>query len=142
MRCDFSLVSVTYIDRSSNIPNEPLEFIWHELGSVKAFEKNEGGYYLAMATTKPLMFLWGQTLAFDSVVRGRMPRFDNTTFDLTNDYWTFEQWEETMSKFQEDLKQQPEVIGLLKRVSLEEYGTDSVVPYGQFIDLYYWVMHR
>lgn len=55
----------------NEIPREPLEQVWHELGSVKTDGgKNPGGYYLVMATTKPLMFLWGQTLAFDSVVRG------------------------------------------------------------------------
>jgi len=124
------------------IPNEPLEIIWHELGSIKTFEKNKGGYYLAMATTKPLMFLWGQTLAFDSVVRGRMPRFDDASFDLTGNYWTFEQWKEMMLRFQHELRQQPEAIDLFKKVSLEEYGNDSAVPYGQFIDLYYWAMHR
>ena len=58
------------------IPKDQLERVWHELGSVKNLGKNVGGYYSVMATTKPLMFLWGQTLAFDSVVRGCMPRFN------------------------------------------------------------------
>lgn len=119
------------------IPHEPLELIWHELGCVKTFEKNAGGYYLAMATTKPLMFLWGQTLAFDSVVRERMPRFD--ILGVIDNYWSFEKWKKVMVRFQEGLKRQPEVVDLFKKVSSREYRTDSIVPYGQFIDLYYWV---
>jgi hypothetical protein len=119
------------------IPDEQLESIWHELGCVKAFEKNLGGNYLAMATTKPLMFLWGQTLAFDSVVRERMPKFNFSR--LADNYWSFETWKKVMMRFQEMLKLQPEITELFKKVSLEEYGTDSVVPYGQLIDLYYWV---
>lgn len=119
------------------IPKEQLESIWHELGCVKTFKKNLGGYYLAMATTKPLMFLWGQTLAFDSVVRKRMPRFNFC--GLTNDYWSFETWKKVMVKWQEMLKRRPAIMELFKEISLEEYGTDSHVPYGQFIDLYYWV---
>lgn len=119
------------------IPHEPLEFVWHELGCVKTFEKNAGAYYLAMATTKPLMFLWGQTLAFDSVVRSRMPSFDLP--GIINGYWSFEKWKEVMMRFQESLEHQPDIVDLFKKVSRKEYGTDSIVPYGQFIDLYYWV---
>jgi len=123
----------------NEVPNEPLELIWHELGWVKTFEKNAGGYYLAMATTKPLMFLWGQTLAFDSVVRKRMPRFHVS--GITNNYWTLEKWKKVMIRFQDSLKQQPETVDLFKKISSKEYGTDSIVPYGQFIDLYYWTRY-
>lgn len=119
------------------IPYEPLEMVWHELGLIKTFEKNTTGYYLAMATTKLLMFLWGQTLAFDSVVRKRMPRFH--IFCITGNYWTFEKWKKVMVRFQKSLKQQPEAVDLFKKISSEEYGTASIVPYGEFIDLYYWV---
>jgi hypothetical protein len=44
-----------------------------------------------------------------------------------------------MLKFQDMLNEQPDVVELFKKVSLNEYGTDSIVPYGQLIDLYYWV---
>ncbi len=124
----------------NEIPNEPLELIWHELGCVKTGEeKNLSGYYLVMGTTKPLMFLWGQTLAFDSRVRKRMPRFD--IHGLSDNYWGFTKWKKVMVRFQESLKRQPEVVDLLREVSRKEYGTDSIVPYGQFLDLYYWVKH-
>jgi len=125
----------------SDIPQEPLEIIWHELGCVKAVEvKNPGGYYLVMATTKPLMFLWGQTLAFDSIVRWYMPRFN--IVGLRNDYWSFETWKKVLLEFQELLLKQPEVVQLFDKISRKEYGTDSIIPYGQFLDLYYWVKHR
>jgi hypothetical protein len=119
------------------IPHKPSEMIWHELGWVKTFEKNNSGYYLAMATTKPFMFLWGQTLAFDSVVRKRMPRFN--ILGISDNYWSFEKWRKVMMRFQESLKHQPQVADLFKEISSKEYGTSSIVPYGQFIDLYYWV---
>ena len=124
------------------VPSEPLESIWHELGCVKEPDQypNPGGYYPAMATTKPLMFLWGQTLAFDSWVRGFMPKFSLS--GLTDNKWSFETWKNVMMKFQEMLKQQPDIVELFEKLSLEEYGTDSIVPYGQFIDLYYWVRSK
>lgn len=122
------------------IPEDQLKFTWHELGSVKNLERNPGGYYSVMATTKPLMFLWGQTLAFDSVVRGYMPRFNIS--GLTDGNWSFETWKKVMIKFAELLEQQPDIVRLFKELSLEEYGTDAIVPYGQFIDLYYWARCR
>jgi len=122
----------------SEIPNDLLELIWHELGCVKTDEeRNPTGYYLVMGTTKPLMFLWGQTLAFDSIVRKRMPRFD--VRGVSGDYWNLETWKGVMMRFQEGLKRQPEVVVLLKEVSRKEYRTTSIIPYGQFLDLYYWV---
>jgi hypothetical protein len=122
------------------IPDAPLELIWHELGSVKEHEKNPGAYYSAMATTKPLMFLWGQTLAFDSVVRGFMPKFGLP--GLADSNWSYETWRKVMLGFQDMLEERPDIVECFKELSLNEYGTDSIVPYGQFIDLYYWVKTR
>jgi hypothetical protein len=126
----------------NEIPNEPLEFIWHELGCIKTGgSRNPPGYYLVMPTTKPLMFLWGQTLAFDSIVRpivrARMLKFDISR--LSDNYWDYATWKKVMGRFQESLKQQPNVVDFFKEVSRKEYGADSTVPYGQFLDLYYWV---
>jgi hypothetical protein len=69
-----------------------------------------------------------------------MPRFDLS--GLTDSNCSFETWKKVMMKFQEMLKQQPDVVRLFKKLSLKEYGTDSIVPYGQFIDLYYWVRSK
>lgn len=121
----------------SEIPNNALEAVWHELGCVKTTGgKNPSGYYLAMATTKPLMFLWGQTLAFDSVVRRHMPKFSLS--GLSHNYWDFETWKRVMVNFQKGLKQERATVSLFKEVSLSEYKTDSFVPYGRFLDICYW----
>ena len=49
-------------------PERPLRKIWHELGRIKEPDgkRNPFGEYFVVAITKPLMFLWGQTVAFDS----------------------------------------------------------------------------
>ena len=59
----------------NEIPDEPLELIWHELGRTKEEHgnKNHGGWYYTVAVCKPLMLLWGQTLAYDSIVRENVP---------------------------------------------------------------------
>lgn len=123
----------------NEIPDKPLELIWHELGRAKEENgnRNPGGYYYIVAISKPLMFLWGQTLAFDSIVRGFMPKFNIR--GLRDNKWVFRTWKRVMESFQEDLKQQPDCVELFKETSREKYGTDSLVPYGQFLDLYYWV---
>lgn len=118
------------------IPDNLLKDVWHEIGSIKTFGKNSSGYYLVMGATKPLMFLWGQTPAFDSVVRKRMPKFGMT--GLTSDYWSFEAWKKVLVKLKENLEQQHGLIEFLRTTSQKEYNTTQIVPYGQFIDLYYW----
>jgi len=120
------------------IPSELLELIWHELGRAKEEGGNRGvfGLYYVVAITKPLMFLWGQTLAFDSIVRTHIPGQYNVS---THNRWRFKEWNRVMRTFHNYLRQKPGVVELFKKVSLEKYGTDLVVPYGQFLDLYYWV---
>jgi len=57
------------------VPFEPLKWVWRELGRVKEKDAmgNEGDSYYVMAVCKPLMFLWGQTMAFDTNVRRHCP---------------------------------------------------------------------
>ena len=120
------------------VPDEPLRSIWHELGRVKeeSGNTNPGGWYYIVAITKPLMFLWGQTLAFDSIVRPHAPQCHNVQ---QHTRWCFEEWKRIMESFQDDMGQQPDAVQLFKTTSKEKYGTDLIVPYGQFLDLYYWV---
>lgn len=122
----------------NEVPNKPLELIWHELGRAKEENGNRNSFssYYIVAISKPLMFLWGQTLAFDSIVRGFVPRSYHVSRDSR---WVFEEWKRVMESFQESLKRQPKVVELFKETSREQYGTDSFIPYGQFLDLYYWV---
>jgi hypothetical protein len=120
----------------SKVPNEPLKLIWEELGRVKEENGliNQGGWYSIVAVTKPLMFLWGQTLAFDSIVRTCAP---HTCKVPQRTRWSLEEWKNVMESFQEGLRRQAEDVGLFIEVSREKYQTDSVVPFGHFLDLYY-----
>ena len=122
----------------SEVPNGPLKLIWHDLGRVKEENglANQGGWYYVVAVTKPLMFLWGQTLAFDSFVRTYGPRICNIP---QRTRWHFEEWWNVMKSFQEGLQQQAEDIGLFIEVAREKFQNDCIVPYGHFLDLYYWV---
>ena len=124
-----------------DIPQEPLKLIWHELGRVK--EKNgdrsSDGIYYAVAITKPLMFLWGQTLAFDSNVREFVPFCGIQKTMLKATKWNFETWRKAVEGSSDFLKQNSAIIDLSKKISIEKYGTDSIVPYGRFLDIYYWI---
>ena len=122
-----------------NVPVEPLNLIWHELGRVKERfgNRNKNGRYYVIAVTKPLMFLWGQTLAFDSNVRSYIPFSFN--FPKYKTKWSFEDWRKIMMKFQDGLNKQPEYTAFIKQVSCEQFGECPLVPYGQFLDLNFWV---
>jgi hypothetical protein len=118
------------------IRDEPLKLIWHELGRVKEIggRKNKYGYYYIVSLSKHLMFLWGQTPAFDSRVRTHIPWSYNVSKD---NRWHFGEWKSVLERFQEDLSQEPEVVDSFKKESLKRYGTESMVPYGRFLDVYY-----
>jgi len=116
-------------------PNESLELIWHELGRTKerGGRINRTGRYYVVAICKPLMLLWGQTLAYDSLVRQKAP------FWMPKDCrWSFEDWKRVTGEIQRYLKQNSQITDFLKKKSKEMYGTDSLVPYGEFLDYYYW----
>jgi len=125
----------------SEVPRQSLELIWHELGRVKEShgKRNPGGSYFVIAISKPLMLLWGQTPAFDSRVRDNFledfPMYPKHRF---GNRWRFEDWNRAMKKLQEDLKRNPEVISYFKEESQRIFGTDSIVPYGRFLDIHYY----
>ena len=122
-----------------DIPIEPLNLIWHELGRIKERNGNwnPNGIYYVVAVTKPLMFLWGQTPAFDSNVRAHVPSFFNVSKYKTR--WSFEDWRKIMLEFQATLNKQPEEVAFIRQISHEKFGEYVNVPYGQFLDLYFWV---
>jgi len=117
-------------------PVKDLERIWNAFGSVKP----EGSYgqcgELVMTITKPLMFLCGQTPAFDSVVREKMPSFNLAGFKNTR--WEFSLWINVMTKLRTYLNSNAELVSSFRRISTEKYGTEAMIPYGQFLDLCYW----
>jgi len=120
----------------NDVPAEPLRLIWHELGRVKEKDgkKNDYGYYYIVSLSKHLMFLWGQALAFDSKVR----KHAAPSYGIPRDSrWSFEDWRRVMRHFKEDLKPRSEIIDAFNKESLKRYGTDRLVPYGRFLDIYY-----
>lgn len=111
--------------------------IWHELGRVKEPNGNtrrDWGYSI-ISICKPLILLWGQTLAFDSRVRANIPNQYNILMGHRSPLTT---WKEVMIRFQEDLKQNPKIVDCFKEESLKRFGNNSIVPYGRFLDIYYF----
>lgn len=120
------------------VPDKALRQIWDELGKVKPPKNSSSGEYLVMAVTKPLMFLWGQTPAFDSQVRENMS-WELKLSALDNDRWTFDDWHKAMESLQGILKKDTSFVKHLGEASEREYGMNLTVPYGRFIDTYfYW----
>lgn len=119
-----------------DIPESPLNRIWHELGRVKEANgnSNESGEYYVISVCKPLMLLWGQTLAFDSKVRTNGPKF----IPKSKRRWTFENWKNAMRQFQKTLAQNSELIHIMEKLSVEEYHGTEILPYGRFFDIYYF----
>jgi hypothetical protein len=120
------------------VPDKALRQIWDELGKVKPPKNGSNGEYSVMAVTKPLMFLWGQTPAFDSQVREKMSGELKLSV-LDNDRWTFDDWHEAMEFLQEVLKKDKSFVKHLREASEKEYGINSSVPYGRFLDIYYYL---
>jgi len=118
------------------VPDKPLNTIWHELGRVKESNgrRTKHGDYYIVSLSKHLMFLWGQTPAFDSKVRTRMPSSLNVP---RKNRWSFEKWKRVLASIQKDINKEPEVVVAFKEESQEKYGTESTVPYGRFLDVYY-----
>lgn len=122
----------------NEMPIEPLHTIWHELGRVKEKDgqKNQWGLYSIIAVCKPLLLLWGQTLAFDSKVRKniagvyQIPRY--------NSRWGFNVWFDGMRNISNALNDSPSCIKALKKLSSIRYGEEIRVPYGRFLDIYYF----
>jgi len=119
------------------VPIDQLNVLWDKLGRVKEPDGKERLQYYIVGVTKPLMFLWGQTLAFDSYVRENMPTGKVKFIEDTR--WTFTMWYNVMKEFQQRILEQPDFIDLCNEISLRDLDTDELVPYGQYYDLYYWV---
>jgi len=122
----------------NEIPSEILETIWHELGRVKECEgrKSTTGHYSVISVCKPLLLIWGQTLAFDSYVRKHIPR--SYSVPRYSSRWDLQQWIEVMREFCKHLRKDQESLDFMRKESERWYGKDSTVPYGRFLDIYYW----
>ena len=131
------LRNYTLLDFES-IPHETLETIWHELGRAKERDgkRNDNGHYYIIAVTKPLMLIWGQTLAFDSHVRKHLPK--DYRIPKYSSKWKLDEWTNTMKQLSRDLKTDQRIVEWMKKESKTRYEQDVIVPYGRFLDIYYW----
>jgi hypothetical protein len=140
---EYDLVRKKSLLEFDKIPRNALESIWHKLGRVKEKDGSENRFskYYVMATTKQLMFLWGQTLAFDTLIRKMMPssKYAYIRAQGKENRWAFSMWYNVMSEFQERVLEMPDFIELGYKISSDEFGSDKIVPFGQFVDLYYWI---
>lgn len=48
-----------------------------------------------------------------------------------------EDWKRVMVHFEEDLRASSEIVDAFRKESLKWYGSDCMVPYGRFLDIYY-----
>jgi len=117
------------------IPRQSLNYIWHELGRVKTLSGNQTprGRYHIIAVCKPLMFIWGQTPPFDSRNRKNMNLYSY------GNSWDFQQWWNAMNGLSKShLAAKTTVISICKQAAAKMYGYNYVVPYGRFLDIYYF----
>ena len=123
------------------IPENDLRRIWNEFSKIKN-ENNKSNFIgeIVETITKPLMLLWGQTPAFDSVVRTKMILSNCPGF--SNPRWEFRLWLRVMNELQKILNDNSELVDTFRKKSQEKYGIATIVPYGQFFDLYYWTENK
>ena len=131
------LRTYTMLDFDS-IPFETLETSWHELGRVKEYDgkRTKYGYYSVISVCKPLLLIWGQTLAFDSFVRKHIPR--SYRAPRYSNRWSLDEWMKVMREFSECLKKDQRILKFIGNESEERYGKNTIIPYGRFFDIYYW----
>lgn len=96
---------------------------------------SKGGEYFVIAVCKPLMLIWGQTLAFDSRVRSAFPLRYGT---LRHHRWTFERRMMVMRRVQTDLLDNPVLVSRFEELEKEKYGIAQPTPFGRFLDIYYF----
>lgn len=112
--------------------------IWQELGDVKIVKTSGNSENpLVMSVCKPLMLLWGQTLAFDTRVRGNY--YDEYKYSfLRKNRWSSQEWLCSLFLSYSLLEKNKEFTEYLKKHSLGKYGKDCSIPYGRLLDIYYF----
>ena len=125
--------------RFREMPKGELEVVWRELGRVKETEGrvNVGGRYYAVAATKPMLLLLGQTPAFDTKVRGNLPARYGVR--VTDYKLSFSKWWGVMSELSRELKESTEFVGECEAASRRLWKDSTVTPFGRLIDVYFWV---
>lgn len=135
------LRSFTILD-FDRIPRHHLESIWNALGRVKEPDgkENDSGEYFVIAICKPLMLLWGQTLAFDKYVRLSLPKKYGVW--MNEHRWNFTKWYDVMKSISDNIQLQPKIIEYLEKESSRRFGPEARIPYGRFLDIYYFEKNR
>jgi hypothetical protein len=120
------------------IPVPTLESLWHNLGRVKEpkGEMNDEGNYFVIAVCKPLMLLWGQTLAFDQRVRFSLPK--KFQVFMKDRKWTLSRWHSIMRSISNWLNTQPDLVDFIEQESARRYGENMKIPYGRFLDIHFF----
>jgi len=109
-----------------SIPEDILKEIWET-----PFKSPQ----TVMSVCKLFMFIWGQTLAFDSQIRENIP----FAFGDNHAYaYTLEKWQNIMGKYSDYLNSRRDIKESFDNLALQEYGNDKIVPYGRFFDFWYW----
>ncbi len=119
------------------IQEKELRNIWKELGSIKETKANIHSNLgqLVIPITKPLMILWGQTPIFDSVTRKDI--WFSKYKEYKNPRWNCSFWIHIMKELSNIIKQNKEVDETFQQIALKKYGTNSLIPYGRFFDIYF-----
>jgi hypothetical protein len=126
-----------------NIRADDLEFIWHELGRVKTCDgaRRDDGVYYIIAVCKPLMFLWGQTLGFDSQNQKKIPKDHDLEFVSgvpRRCQWHFKEWIRLLHGFRRELLNAPDVVHYCRERADTKLQSPNIVPFGRFLDLLYY----
>lgn len=125
---------------------DTLKVVWTKLALIKDGneEKKSRGEYLIMPPTKFLMFLWGQTPAFDEFLRGKDNRQKAENFKIhiySNNYWSFDNWFDTLKLISKALNGNDIFRKTIENLNEKYFNGvlgSSYVPYGFFIDAYFW----
>jgi len=121
-------------------PSDALEVLWNELGRIKEIDaktSNDTSYYV-VAVCKPLMFLWGQTPAFDSTVRRNIWRWSVPSEAVNGPKWSFETWKSVMHNLAALVQQNNGMTTLFEKRAERKFGRGCIVPYGRFLDVYFY----
>lgn len=127
----------------NKVPTQALQEIWHELGRVKepSGSRTKAGDYCVIAICKPLMFIWGQTLPFDSMNRKNIRRDRSLSLTIPiplRGRWVFSEWTTIMGDFQRELSGLPQITGKMQTTASTTFNSTVAVPYGRYLDNNYF----
>ncbi len=128
---NYSLLDLESIDI------ELLRNIWNKLSGVKQQNGLPTDDPLIVSVGKPLMLIWGQTTALDSRVRENLSNEYSFSF-MNFRRWTFKQWLCSMNLNSKLLRENRQLIDIIEKKSVEKYQVHQPIPYGRFLDIYYF----